>query len=245
MIERMHARVAVVLVLAAPACVREDKLVERFVEEYCQARWACGCESPGLTQVHCVSTLTRTGEEAQDAAQEAGLAYDRECAKAWLDAVDDSCSVQAMPGQHECDEPCAPYHGDKQVGEACEEFGPWSDCARELRCGLGGMCEDPCVGRHEGDPCESDVGGSCGPNLVCVRAACAPAPATGEPCLAECRVGATCDLDQEVCVEAPGFGEPCSVFGICGRSLQCVSDETNEEVCDVGAPTICALDAPW
>lgn len=241
----MRASIALALVLAATACVREEKLVDRFVEEYCEARWACGCESPGLTQVHCESQLTSTGEEAQAAAQDAGLEYDRECAKAWIDAIDDSCSVQAVPDQDQCDGPCAPYHGDKRVGEACERFGPWSDCARELRCGLGSVCEDPCLGRHEGDPCASDVGNSCGPDLICVRGACAPAPALGEPCSGECRVGATCDLAEGVCVEAPGFGEPCSHLGDCGRNLQCVRNEDDEEVCDVGAAKVCALGTPW
>lgn len=240
----MRAWIVISFSLCASACVREEKLVERFVEEYCEARWSCGCDSPGLTKVHCESTLMHAGEEAQDAAVEAGLEYDRECARAWLDAIDDSCT-RSTPPYHECGGPCAPYHGAKRVGEACESFGPWSDCARELRCGLGSVCMDPCLGHHEGDGCASDVGGSCGPNLICVDSACAPTPALGEACVAECRVGATCDLDQEVCVEAPGFGEPCSDFGNCGRGLQCVQTEDYEEVCDVGSPTVCTLPAPW
>lgn len=241
---RLRALVGTVLCLLASACVREEKLVDRFVEEYCEARWACGCESPGLTQVHCESMLTSAGEEAQEAAQEAGLAYDRECAKAWLDAIDDSCSVQPTPQNEGCG-PCAPYHGNKRVGETCERFGPWSDCARELRCGLGEVCEDPCRGHQEGDSCASDVGDSCGSDLICAQGACAPAPALGEPCEAECREGAACDIQQQVCVEPPGFGEPCSSFGDCGRNLQCSLNEDGDRVCDVGAAKICALGTPW
>lgn len=231
--------------LCLSACVREEKLVDRFVEDYCEARWSCGCDSPGLTQVHCESLLTRAGEEAQDAAQDAGLEYDRECAKAWLDAIDDACSVQAMPNYTECGDPCAPYHGNERVGEACQHFGPWSDCARELRCGLGSTCEDPCLGQHEGDPCAPDVGGSCGPDLTCVEGACVPAPALGEPCQGECRVGARCDFDQQRCVESPGFGEPCSDIVECGRNLLCVRTEDGEQVCDVGKAKVCGLGTPW
>jgi hypothetical protein len=233
-----------VLCLLASACVREENLVDRFVEKYCEARWACGCESPGVTQVHCKSMLTSAGEEAQDAAKEAGLEYDRECAKAWLDAIDDSCGVQPTPQSSVCGL-CAQYHGDKREGEACQAFGPWSDCAGELRCGIGGMCEDPCHRPQEGDSCATDVGNSCGPDLICIQGACTPAPALGEPCSGECRVGATCDLGQEVCVEPPGFGEPCSDLGHCGRNLQCVETEDGMEVCDVGNPKVCALGSPW
>jgi hypothetical protein len=244
MLEAMRATIAVALLLTATACAREEKLVDRFVEKYCEARWSCGCESPGLTQVHCESMLTNAGEEAQEAAQEAGLEYDRECAKAWLDAIDDSCSVQATQQDGGC-EPCAPYHGNKREGEACQEFGPWSDCAGDLRCGLGGMCEDPCHRPQEGDSCASDVGGNCGPDLICVQEACAPAPALGEPCIDACRSGATCDLDQELCVEPPGFGEPCSGFGTCGPNLQCDQTEDGMEVCDVASPKVCSLGTPW
>jgi hypothetical protein len=230
-----------VLLLGASACVREEQLVDRFVEKYCEARWKCGCESPGLTQVHCESMLTREGEEAQTAAHEAGLEYDRECAKAWLRAVDDSCGVQVVShhATREC-EPCAPYHGNRREGETCERFGPWSNCARELRCGLGERCEDPCEGEHVGDHCDFDVIGQCGNGLVCSWDACTPAPALGEPCETYCQVGAACDFDEAVCVEAPGFGEPCGDLDACGRNLRCAGD-----VCDVGNATVCVLGSPW
>jgi len=234
--------VAVMLSLGASACVREEKLVDRFVEKYCEARWSCGCEGPGLTQVHCESMLTRAGDEAQAAAQDAGLEYDRECAKDWLRAIDDSCTVQPMPssGTSMCGS-CAPYHGNRRVGEACEHLGPWSNCAGELRCGLSDQCEDPCEGAHVGDYCDYDVGGQCQNGLVCGDDGCTHPPALGEPCFSYCSAGGACDSDQGVCVAAPRFGEPCGSFDVCGRNLRCTEDGT----CDMGLATVCALGTPW
>lgn len=229
--------------LLALACVRERKLVDRFVEEYCEARWSCGCDSPGLTQIECESSLTQSGDEAQQAAQDAGLAYDRECAKAWLDAADDSCAVEPVPAivANACGSPCLPYHGDRAEGEACESFGPWSSCAGHLRCGYSGRCEDPCAGQRDGDHCDFDVGYPCGPEKVCgPDGGCTPAPVLGEPCELLCRNGAACDRDQRVCVEAPGFGDSCQDLSPCKRGLRCV-----DGVCDVGSPAVCSLESPW
>ena len=243
----MRARI-VGLVLAVAGCVREEKLVDRFVEKYCEARWSCGCESPGLTQVHCESVMSNAGEEAQDAAQEAGLEYDRECAKAWLDAIDDSCAVPPVPRSqdNDCGRPCAPYHGNKAKGEPCEPIGEWSDCARGLRCGsYPKVCEDPCDGQRDGDHCDFDVGGQCGPGRVCSEGTCAPAPALGEACVYECQPGATCDLARMICVEAPGFGEPCSETRTCKRGLVCITTDDFMHVCDVGSAEVCTLGSPW
>lgn len=244
----MRCSIAVASLLWLCACVSENKLVDRFVEDYCEARWSCGCDSPGLTQVHCESTLPVEGEEAQAAAQEAGLEYDRTCARAWLDAIDDSCAVQPVPrdtsfdDERRCGDPCPPYHGSKGKGEPCREIGPWSDCGRGLRCGVLDVCEDPCDGVREGDVCDhGDYTSDCTSGLVCgVDGTCGRPPALGEACRQECAPGAMCDYQQNLCVEAPGFGEPCGFSDACGRNLRCV-----QGVCDVGRATVCALDEPW
>jgi hypothetical protein len=245
----MRAFGVLLLSFVASACFRENKLVDRFVEDYCEARWACGCDSPGLTQVHCESQLTHAGEEAQDVAQDAGLEYDRECAKAWIDAIDDSCSVEPMPNPwagSECGAPCLPYHGRKAKGEPCEALGPWSDCGRGLVCGsIPAVCMDPCDGQREGDVCDhGDFVTACAPGLVCnPGGVCGRPPALGEACASQCAPGGMCDLDTRICVEAPGFGEPCGQGDACGRNLRCTPHP--ESVCDVGSAKVCGLDAPW
>ncbi len=251
----MRTFIVLALALTGSACTREEKLVDRFVEKYCEARWACGCDSPGLTQVHCESMLTMAGDEAQAAAQDAGLEYDRECAKAWLDAVDDSCSVQPEPAGWPaavCGQPCRPYHSNKRKGEACEEFGPWSDCARGLVCdsipGVSSVCVDPCDGQREGDPCDhGDYVSGCVGSLVCTaEGVCGRAPAIGEACLSACAPGGMCSWDTWTCLEAPGFGEPCGEYhDACGRNLVCTWNDDDTRVCDAAPAEVCSLGAPW
>ena len=75
------------VLLCAPmlGCLDEDDIVKDLVEQYCQTRWQnCGCESPGVTEIQCVSMLEREGKEAQDEAQDAGLTFDKDCAKSKL-----------------------------------------------------------------------------------------------------------------------------------------------------------------
>jgi len=246
----MRVFAALLLSLGAVACNREPKLVERFVEKYCEARWSCGCESPGISQLECESSLTRIGDEAQAAAQEAGLEYDRQCAKAWIDAIDDSCGVQPTPEPNYgnwqppgCGAPCPAYHGSKHEGEPCEEIGPWSDCASGLVCGVQARCEDPCDGQRQGDVCRhSDYESPCAPGLVCTfDGVCGRAAAIGEPC-GECAPGGMCNWRTNRCEAAPGFGEACGEYSpSCGRNLRC----TAGDVCDVGPATVCALRPPW
>ncbi len=240
------------LLLVAPAlgCVNEDDIIADLVTQYCQTRWqSCSCESPGVTEIQCESMLKREGEAAQAEAQEAGLTFDKDCAKRKLERFEPICDVPLGQTNDECYPGiCSLYHGDVGAGGACTETetGTWSTCAQGLVCDImnvdgNGTCVDPCAGRRRGDPCGGDVNIDCLGDLVCTaEGACGDAPKIGESCGAQCTRGASCDLETRRCVASGRTGDPCPEGNNqCGDGYRCV-----DEACAVDEALVCLIREP-
>jgi len=238
------------VLLCAPmlGCVNEDDIIADLVTQYCQTRWqTCSCQSPGVTEIQCESMLKREGEEAQVEAQEAGLTFDKDCAKRKLERFEPICDVplgqtdaQCYPGI------CSLYHGDAAAGEACTEAGAWSTCAQGLVCDPvdiegNGTCADPCASRRRGDPCGSGSTRDCLGDLVCTaERVCGDAPKIGEACAGACTRGASCDYETNLCVASGRPGDPCPEgSNQCGDGYRCIG-----ETCAPNEALVCLIREP-
>ena len=116
------------------------------------------------------------------------------------------------------------------VGEACTNYGGYSDCASGLSCAEG-VCYDPCDAQgdylQEGDDCDdtNPDAGYCdySKDLYCDAElmVCTKAPGLGQPCPGYiCAAGAVCDQMDMMCVAAPGVGEPCPNY-VCAAGATC------------------------
>ncbi len=224
-------------------CVNENNIIDDLVLQYCETRWiTCGCDGPDINQTRCESSETRMGGEAQTMAQQAGLTFDRKCARRWLERTEPVCTPYVGSGNPtQCyPDHCSIYHGTVLLQQPCMSFGEWSNCAQGFICGIQGRCEDPCAGQRRGDQCfHGDYTSGCLGDMVCTADhVCGDAPAIGEPCHQMCARGAICE--DNACVAGGSLDDPCDFDSDCGNGYHCTGG-----TCSVGPFGVCMVDLPW
>jgi hypothetical protein len=196
----------------------------------------CDCAA-GIDQAACTEALLPTLDAIRDAAVDAGLEYDADCAERQADWVGElGCAIPTLElfQQASCALNCPLYHGDAGPGEACQIVANRAtSCAAGLDCVVG-VCEDVCFNWRlsEGALCVGTTG-------VCVTGThcnfgdtnrCVPTPELGEPCPEN-----IC-LEFEWCNQAVLPEATCDSIGTVGDTCQ------STQACDTGYCTnnVCA-----
>lgn len=252
------------------ACNETAQTAERTV---CERLLGCDCREPSYPDVAaCVDALGDKEARAQAQADADGRSYDSACAAQLLLRDDDlACKSgdEAAPLLRRCS-PCHAIHGDRELGEACEEF---ADCASELWCVDGACTQDQgiyCGEIAAGERCHdgAQLLGICAGGSFCDvggTGRCEPQREPGSPCAVDggcdtlfCRegtcevpmIGAACDTrcgdkflcEQFVCVAGPGLGEACvAPEYVCGEGLDCWDPA---DICQVPQAALCYLYGP-
>lgn len=216
-----------------PTVLTIDNASSALAQAYCERFADCGCEwqyPPSIEE--CRAEVMQSIAETRMRGQQAGLRFDGTCLGAVVDALDDrGCGQdESIDDEEECQRPCYDYHGDAGVGQACHDYGTFSDCAQGLRCNITecyeepctGTCSDPCRRAGLGDPCNDTP---CIDTLLCdyENDRCIEGPGPGKACGDYgCAFGSICDFNDNTCKRLPDDGEPC-VSGQCAPERFCVT----------------------
>lgn len=206
----------------------------------CNQQVDCDCEN-ALPVDQCKS-LVETAYKKYLTSPSPDLVYDGDCAGQAVDQISDlGCgAVKDFVDTTECNV-CKLYHGDKQAGEACDDYKDslYDNCDKGLMC-LGGKCGDPCAPAGEGEECLTQ---GCIEGYVCTlyldsgTSSCELAAGLGDSCEStSCAQDLTCDFETSTCVEQPALGDPCQ--GACQDGSYCdtSSDNADDWVCVAPKP---------
>lgn len=219
-----------------PTVLTIDGASSALIDAFCERFADCGCEWLYLgSPEDCRAQVMEEVAGTRMRGEQYGLTFDGTCLGAVVDALDDrGCGQnESSDGEdeEECQRPCYSYHGDAGVGDACSNYGSFSDCAQGLRCDITECFEEPCTGSCT-DPCKrADAGESCN-NTPCIDTLicdyfndrCVEGPGPGKTCADYgCAVGSICDFNDNTCKRLGDEGEAC-VLGQCAAELFCITD---------------------
>jgi len=214
-----------------------ETALEELTASICAQVEACDCSAGELAAGELSSGCTTLESDLWRARLKVGhdraLVWDGDCVDAIGEAVGAAACEEAQLGlSHPCNDYCAVFHGEREIGESCEGFDELvSDCAQGLLCAQG-RCVAPCTvlsGGQPGEPCGEPGGaqefGACAQGLYCDRSLgrCAVPPPVGSPCedYDDCGPDAFCDWDVAVCRALPGLGASCWESPQCIQGLAC------------------------
>lgn len=192
--------------------------------EVCEVWLGC-CATQYATSAECEQVYQQQHEQLSFYEQTYGLTYDAACLK--QQTLEQAYGCPGGLERPACGR-CLLLHGDRAVGEACDEhkFGS-AECVQGLECRLG-VCTDTCPPRGVDEVCADDGGifVACAEGLVCDAGGsktCAPRVAIGEPCEASvpCEAGAYCDPVMMVCAAQGAVDAACTGDEACGEGLTC------------------------
>jgi hypothetical protein len=191
---------------------------DAFIESWCERLLDCDCPMGVITQADCRDQVEARIGGMRDIGEDSGLLYDGACLGATLDRLDDrGCGPYESDDDDGCQQPCNSYHGTRGVGDSCQQFGNYSDCAQGLSCEYDEtelevtmICRNPCA--------RADVGESCD-RINCVE-------------------GAWCEWQEAgggVCRSLPKLGDECPQ-NQCADGLFCVVDPVDPTISECRAP---------
>ena len=226
---------ALVALVGLGSCLETDSsggspTPEGLVNQQCSLAVNCSCEGGNQFESveQCTNSVLPSYDNEKEAAEQAGLEYDEDCATRQFEFMDEiGCGyfTDELLSELTCALNCSLYHGYVGPGEACVQYGSRStDCAQGLEC-VGGVCADNCNNWRLAE------------GATCYDAADQP---TGT-----CVTGTFCDIgDTNKCVALPGQGDPCPA-GACEEDLWCNNYDEPEPFCDVmvGINRECPTDA--
>lgn len=200
-----------------------------LIELHCDQVQACGCATT-LTASTCTETLSERWNERVSKGDARGLRYDAECFATLVDDVERFQCYQPGGPTPLCASFCAIYHGEVELGDACQAVDAHvSDCAQGLLCHEG-SCVEPCTvlgGRLEGERCaDPNAFGNfddCAQGLSCAwdPGTCERLATEGQSCFdRQCAEGLYCDWQTERCAAAAAEGERCDEVE-CAPGLYC------------------------
>ncbi len=223
------------LISACGSSVPEEELPATIAETVCNQQ--ADCECPNALAVDQCKTLVESAYKKYLTSPSPELVYDAGCAGQSVDQISDlGCgAVKDLVETTECNV-CKIYHGDKKVGEACQDYEDslYDNCDQGLVC-ADKKCVDFCSPAGEGEECLSRP---CIEGYVCVlsldsgTSSCEVAAGLGESCEnTSCVTDLMCDFDTSTCVERPALGEHCQ--GSCQDGSYCdaSSDNVDDWVC--------------
>lgn len=175
------------------------------VDRYCAQLFACDCQPPMYSSAEvCAAELRRDAEHGRTVVAGTDLVHDERCvAEAAESLAAQSCkSAAEVASQPPTCSVCAPIHGAREIGAACDEDAllGYSDCDQHLAC-VAGICRDPCARIEEGQDCLDMSGNSLG----------------------ACEEGLICGFTTRRCMAPVGEGEACPTYTECGVGLLCVN----------------------
>jgi hypothetical protein len=260
-----------------PREIAVEDVESELVGTWCEAMFDCNCPEGRVyfELADCARAAEMIAAGLEMYAGAMGMEYDPTCVGEFVDRIEDRGCAAPGAFDDDCESPCNPLFGTRDVGQSCESVGDGlSDCKQGLVC--YGTCEDPCgiVGAKLGERCE-EVG--CGEGLFCkwnadfTEARCAEPPPVGQPCPdGVCNGDAFCALPDpmalaNICIAPREAGEPCMGHlqcesgycpaGYCdqvpGRGDPCpaqvcdTGSTCREGVCEAAAAEVCWLDLPW
>lgn len=232
----------------------EQTFAQRVAEAYCAALFAC---DPAATcvvgdpiypsEAACLDAERTALEEAQAAAQGAGLTFDAACVEATIARyAAQGCHTQ---GYLEVWDPaaldtCPAYHGTIPEGEdPCTDVvgSNFGDCGRGLLCDFDDVCYSP-----NDETCRCDEGTACNKGGSDPYT-CIPVLATGDACLdmnghasGVCEPDARCEAEFDeadvfvgaTCAANVPLGGQCEVASECGGPCE-------NNVCVPPSPNLC------
>ena len=206
---------------APPTVLPIDDAVDAFVEAWCERLVECDCDVDFVpSPADCRAQVEAQIGGLQQVGNDGDLRYDGACLGAALDELDDrGCGPDVADGDDDdgCRRPCNAYHGTRTIGQSCEEFGNFSDCAQGLRCDIDECNGDTCTGTCR-DPCaRAGVGESCD-EVQCVAEASCEWQETGS-----------------FCRRLPKVGDECPQ-GACADGLFCANDPVDPTLRTCQAP---------
>lgn len=217
---------------------------ERAIQSaYCERMFACSCTDGRRYDMQdaCDDRIDERIGILRSELDDNALNYDGACLGQLVDVLDASgCKPARASDVDECQAPCNPVFGTKQLGDACLDLVFGSDCVQGLSCEYD--CDDvDCFER-----CIDRCGGVCG---VCEdderceaeSGSCVPRQEIGESCEEfPCVPEATCLYDdadgRSECISLPTEGESCTETGSCAEDLLCQADPTSGEATCVAKP---------
>ena len=239
---RLDVCICALAVLGVAGCDNNSKETDpaqldaqRLVPELCEVADHCECAND-LADGDCLARRTSLWEARVAEGRRRDLTYDLECFEAKVaEAAEYECWAAYTFDAHLCEKFCAVFHGDKELGEACEGYDEnVSNCAQGLMCEQG-RCVAPCsvlTGLREGQQCMTEDGNEiepCAEGLNCDwnTLNCVKLPQVGEFCEGDCGYGAYCDWNQGRCLATVGLGGNCN-DAECSAGLYCHYEYTGE-----------------
>jgi len=209
-----------------------------MIDDHCESVAACACAA-GVVEQGCADELTARWDERRAMAERMGLSYDAECFAALTAEVEEYACFWPGGASPLCASYCAVFHGEEEVGDACEGDAQASDCAQGLTCSEG-TCADPCMvlsGRGQGEACaQPDFGlefDDCAQGLTCSweTGTCQPQATEGQSCRGTtCAPGLVCDWQTDTCQLASVEGQAC-FDRPCAEDHYCEWVDEGSQVC--------------
>lgn len=200
------------------------------VDRYCAQLFACACQPTMYASVAaCAAELRGEASHGRTLALGTDLVYDDRCVAEAAEAVEArGCrsAAEVATAAPTC-RVCAPIHGERAVGEACDGDAllGYSDCDQHLAC-VAGVCVDPCARIDEGQACLDMAGnslGACAEGLICgfTTRRCMTPVGAGEACptYTECTPGLLCV--NGTCEAPAAVGDPCAERFACVTEAYC------------------------